>query len=158
PFLIDEDGIDVLPVTSLRLDYDSSSERVSTGIDELDSMLDGGIYRGSTVLISGTAGTGKTSLAAHLALAAAEAGERCLYLAFEESPAQIVRNMRSIGADLRPAMKNGLLKFVAARPALTGLEGHLASIHKSVRDFDPRLLIIDPISDLGSVGTERDAK
>jgi len=142
----------------LRLNYNSSSERVSTGIQELDSMLDGGLYRGSTVLISGTAGTGKTSLAAHLAIASTKAGERCLYLAFEESPSQIVRNMKSIGADLKPALKNGLLKFVAARPALTGLEGHLASIHKNVRDFEPRLLIIDPISDLGSVGSQRDAK
>jgi circadian clock protein KaiC len=158
PFLIDENGIDVLPVTSLRLDHESSNERISTGVAELDSMLDGGIYRGSTVLISGTAGTGKSSLSAHFANASAQAGQRCLYLAFEESPSQIRRNMLSIGVDLGKWEKKGLLKFVAARPVLTGLEGHLASIHKQVRDFDPRLLIIDPISDLSAVGTERDAK
>jgi len=158
PFLIDERGIDVLPVTSLRLDHSSSNERVSTGVAELDQMLDGGIYRGSSVLISGTAGTGKSSLAAHIAKASAEAGERCLYLAFEESPSQIKRNMRTIGVDLAPWEKKGLIRFVAARPVLTGLEGHLAAIHKQVRDFDPRMVIIDPISDLSAVGSERDAK
>lgn len=158
PFLIDENGIDVLPVTSLRLDHESSNERISTGVAELDSMLEGGVYRGSTVLISGTAGTGKSSLSAHFASASAEAGERCLYLAFEESPSQIRRNMRTIGVDLGQWERKGLLKFVAARPVLTGLEGHLASIHKQVREFDPKLIIIDPISDLNAVGTERDAK
>ena len=158
PFLIDENGIDVLPVTSLRLDHESSNERISTGVAELDSMLEGGVYRGSTVLISGTAGTGKSSLSAHFANASAQTGERCLYLAFEESPSQIRRNMLSIGVDLGKWEKKGLLKFVAARPVLTGLEGHLASIHKQVREFDPSLLIIDPISDLSAVGTERDAK
>lgn len=158
PFLIDENGIDVLPVTSLRLDHKSSYQRISTGIDELDSMLDGGVYRGSSVLISGTAGTGKSSLAAHFARASAKAGEKCLYLAFEESPSQILRNMRSIGIDLAPLEKKGLIRFVAARPVLTGLEGHLASIHKQVRDFDPKLIIVDPISDLSAVGSERDAK
>src|SRR6476659_4487661 len=96
--------------------------------------------------------------AAQCANASAKAGERCLYLAFEESPSQIRRNMRSIGVDLGQWEKKGLLKFVAARPVLTGLEGHLASIHKQVRDFDPRLVIIDPISDLNAVGSERDAK
>jgi circadian clock protein KaiC len=158
PFLIDENGIDVLPVTSLRLDHESSNERISTGVAELDSMLEGGVYRGSTVLISGTAGTGKSSLSAHFASASAKAGERCLYLAFEESPSQIRRNMRTIGVDLGQWERKGLLKFVAARPVLTGLEGHLASIHKQVREFDPKLIIIDPISDLNAVGTERDAK
>ena len=158
PFLIDERGIDVLPVTSLRLDHESSEERISTGVPDLDSMLDGGVYRGSTVLISGTAGTGKSSLAAQFALAAAEAGERALYLAFEESPSQIKRNMCTIGTDLATWEKRGMLRFVAARPVLTGLEGHLASIHKQIREFKPRLLIIDPISDLSAVGSERDAK
>jgi circadian clock protein KaiC len=158
PFLIDERGIDVLPVTSLRLDHASSNERISTGVPDLDAMLDGGIYRGSTVLVSGTAGTGKSSLAAQFARASAEAGERALYLAFEESPSQIKRNMRSIGTDLGGWEKRGLLRFVAARPVLTGLEGHLASIHKQVLEFQPRLIIIDPISDLSAVGSERDAK
>jgi circadian clock protein KaiC len=158
PFLIDESGIDVLPVTSLRLDHRSPTDRISTGIAELDAMLEGGIYRGSTVLISGTAGTGKSSLSAQFALASAQKGERCLYFAFEESPSQILRNMGTIGVDLAPWEKKGLIKFVAARPVLTGLEGHLAAIHRQVREFDPKLLIIDPISDLSSVGTERDAK
>ena len=158
PFLIDERGIDVLPVTSLRLDHESSSERVSTGVADLDSMLQGGVYRGSTVLISGTAGTGKSTLAAQFAKVSAEAGERALYLAFEESPSQIKRNMRTVGTDLATLEKRGMLRFVAARPVLTGLEGHLASIHKQVRDFQPRLIIIDPISDLSAVGSERDAK
>ena len=158
PFLIDERGIDVLPVTSMRLDHESSSERISTGVAELDAMLDGGIYRGSSVLLSGTAGTGKSSLAAHFAQASARAGERCLYLAFEESPSQILRNMRTIGVDLGSWQKKGLVKFVAARPVLTGLEGHLAAIHKYVRDYDPKLVIIDPISDLNAVGSQRDTK
>jgi len=158
PFLIDESGIDVLPVTSLRLDHKSSTERTSTGVAELDAMLDGGIYRGSSVLISGSAGTGKSSLSAHMAQASARAGERCLYLAFEESPSQIIRNMRSIGVDLAPLEKKGLIRFVAARPVLTGLEGHLAAIHKQVREFGPKLVIIDPISDLSAVGSVRDAK
>ena len=158
PFLIDEQGIDVLPVTSLRLDHVSSNERVSTGVEELDAMLEGGVYRGSSILISGTAGTGKSSLAAHFALASAQAGEKCLYLAFEESPSQILRNTRSIGIDLSAPQRKGLIKFVAARPVLTGLEGHLAAIHKQVRDYDPKLVIIDPISDLSAVGSERDAK
>lgn len=158
PFLIDQDGIDVLPITSLRLDHGVSTQRVSTGVDELDSMLEGGVYRGTTVLISGTAGTGKSSMAAHFARAACDEGERCLFLAFEESPGQIKRNMRSIGIDLGAFENNGLLQFVAARPVLYGLESHLATIHKLVRTFKPRILIMDPISDLSAVGTERDAK
>lgn len=158
PFLIDERGIEVLPVTSLRLEHHASSERISTGIQELDAMLGGGLYRGSTVLISGTAGTGKTSLSGHLAHASANAGERCLYFAFEESPAQIMRNMRSIGIDLEPLVKKDLLRFVASRPALHGLESHLVTLHKHVRSFEPQLVIIDPISDMTAVGSERDAK
>ncbi|MEP6703720.1 MAG: circadian clock protein KaiC [Acidobacteriota bacterium] len=158
PFLIDERGIDVLPVTSLRLDHESSEKRISTGVPDLDAMLAGGIYRGSTVLLSGTSGTGKSTLASQFARASAEAGERALYLAFEESPSQIKRNMRTIGTDLATWEKRGLIKFVAARPVLTGLEGHLASIHKQIRDFQPQLIIIDPISDMSSVGSERDAK
>jgi circadian clock protein KaiC len=158
PFLIDERGIDVLPVTSLRLDHIAPNERVSTGVPELDSMLGGGVYRGSTVLVSGTAGTGKSTLAAHFAQAFGRAGQRCLFIAFEESPSQIIRNMRSIGIDLEAWVKKGLLKFVAARPILHGLESHLAALHKQVRQFDPQLLIIDPISDLTAVGSTRDAK
>ena len=138
PFLIDESGFSILPVTSLGLDHEVSSERVSTGIPRLDGMLGGqGYYRGSSVLISGTAGTGKTSLAAYFADAACRRGERCLYLAFEESQNQIIRNMRSIGLDLSPWVKQGLLKFHAARSTLYGLEMHLAMIHKLTNDFQP---------------------
>jgi len=158
PFLIDERGIDVLPVTSLGLEHRASSDRVSTGVKDLDEMLGGGVYRGSTVLISGTAGAGKSSLSAHFARAAAQAGERCLYFAFEESPSQIMRNMRSIGVNLEPAVKKGLVRFVASRPVLHGLESHLAVIHKQVRDFKPQVLVLDPISDLTAVGSVRDAK
>ncbi len=149
PFLIDEDGFSVLPITSLGLQHSVSNERLSTGIPKLDAMLGGrGIYRGSTVLVSGTAGSGKSSLAAHLARAAGERGERCLYLAFEESPAQIARNMRSIGIELEPYVRKGLLRFHSSRSSLCGLEMHLAMIHKMVQEFDPAMVIVDPISNL----------
>ena len=158
PFLIDEDGISVLPVTSLGLQHKVSSERVSSGVPRLDMMLGGeGYFRGSTVLISGTAGSGKTSLAAHFAAAACQRGERCLSFAFEESPGQLVRNMRSIGIDLEPWVKKGLLQFHSSRAAIHGLEMHLATIHKLVRDFQPRVVIIDPIDTLVTAGTRRDA-
>ena len=159
PFLIDENGIHVLPLTSLLLNHPASSERISTGVPRLDSMLGGeGYYRGSSVLISGTAGTGKTSLAAQFANATCARGERCLYLAFEESPAQLVRNMKSIGADLNPWIKKGLLRLEASRPTLHGIEMHLAMIHKMVNDFDPRVVVIDPISNFSSAGTGTDAE
>jgi circadian clock protein KaiC len=159
PFLIDENGIHVLPLTSLLLNHPASSERISTGVPRLDSMLGGeGYYRGSSVLISGTAGTGKTSLAAQFANATCARGERCLYLAFEESPAQLVRNMKSIGADLSPWIKKGLLRLEASRPTLHGIEMHLAMIHKMVNDFDPRVVIIDPISNFATAGTGSDAE
>lgn len=158
PFLIDERGIDVLPVTSLNLDHTATSERTSTGVPALDTMLGGGVYKGSTILISGTAGSGKSSLCAHAALAAAKKGQRCLYFAFEESPAQIARNMRSIGLDLEPYMKKDLIRCIATRPVMHGLETHLALIHKHVRDYKPSLLVLDPISDMAAVGTNRDAK
>ena len=158
PFLIDEDGISVLPVTSLGLQHEVSNERVSSGVPRLDMMLGGeGYFRGSTVLITGTAGSGKTSLAAHFAAAACQRGERCLSFAFEESPGQLVRNMRSIGIDLEPWVKKGLLQFHSSRAAIHGLEMHLATIHKLVRDFQPRVVIIDPIDTLVTAGTRRDA-
>lgn len=154
PFLIDQSGITVLPVTSLGLDHEVSDERVSSGVKELDAMLGGkGYYRGSTVLVSGTAGTGKTSLSAHFVDAACRRGERCLYFAFEESPRQIIRNMRSIGIDLEPWVSNGRLRFQAARPSLYGLETHLATVHKQIDDFKPRAVVIDPISNLTTVGS-----
>jgi circadian clock protein KaiC len=158
PFLIDADGISVLPVTSLGLQHEVSAERVSSGVPRLDMMLGGeGYFRGSTVLISGTAGSGKTSLAAHFAAAACQRGERCLYFAFEESPGQLLRNMRSIGIDLEPWVKKGLLQFHSTRAAIHGLEMHLATIHKLVRDFQPRVVIMDPIDTLVTAGTRRDA-
>jgi len=147
PFLIDEEGFSVLPMTGLQLDHEVSNERVSSGVPALDAMLDGkGYYRGSSVLISGTAGTGKTSLAAHFAQESARRGERCLYLAFEESPQQLMRNMRTIGVDLEPHVKKGALRLHSARPSLHGLEMHLVQIHKMVSEFKPAAVVIDPIS------------
>src|SRR5664280_454267 len=147
PFLIDEDGFSVLPVTSLGLEHIVSNERVSSGITELDKMLEGkGYFRGSTVLVSGTAGVGKTSVAAHFAEAACKRGERVLYFCFEESPTQLMRNMRSIGIKLEPWRRKGLLQFQATRPTLYGLEMHLAVTHKAVNAFKPDIVILDPIN------------
>jgi circadian clock protein KaiC len=147
PFLIDEDGISVLPVTSLGLNHIASRERVSSGVARLDAMLGGaGYYRGSSVLISGTAGTGKSSLAAHFADAACRRGERVLYFSFEESPDQIMRNMSSIGIDLQQWINKGLLQIVSKRPSFAGLETHLAMKHKLITDFKPQVVIMDPLN------------
>ncbi|MFA6467597.1 MAG: circadian clock protein KaiC [Bacteroidota bacterium] len=147
PFLIDEDGFSVLPVTSLGLNYFSSHERISTGIPRLDTMLSGkGYYRGSTVLVSGTAGTGKTSLAAKLVESTCTRNERVLYFTFEESPNQLVRNMRSIGINLEPWVKKGILQFHATRPTLYGLETHLTTSIKLINKFQPDVVILDPIN------------
>jgi len=149
PFLIDEEGISVLPITSLALDYPVSNQLLSTGIPALDAALGGkGVYRGSSVLLSGPAGTGKTSIALQFARAACQRGERCLLIALEESEAQIVRNARSIGLDLEPFLRSGLLHVQAARPTSQGLEMHLVSIHKAVRQLRPKLVIMDPVSNL----------
>ena len=159
PFLIDENGIHVLPLTSLRLNHPASSERVPSGVPRLDAMLGGeGYYRGSSILISGTAGTGKTSLSAHFAHASCARGERCLYLAFEESPAQLMRNMKTIGVDLAPWVKKGLLRLEASRPTLHGIEMHLAVIHKMVNEFDPQVVVLDPISNFANAGSGADAE
>lgn len=159
PFLIDEKGISVLPITSLGLQHDVSTERISSGIPRLDTMMGGeGYYRGSSILISGTAGTGKTSIAASFANAACERGERCLYFAFEEAPSQIARNMRSIGIDLEPWMKQGLLNIYAVRPTVYGLEMHLVKMHKQVNEFTPKVVIIDPVTNLITVGGETEVK
>jgi circadian clock protein KaiC len=159
PFLIDERGISVLPVTELGLNHESSNERITSGVPQLDDMLGGqGYYRGSSILVSGSAGTGKTSLAAHFALATCKRGERCLYLAFEESPSQLMRNMRTIGVNLDPYKRNGLLQIQASRPTLLGLEAHLVQIHKAVTDFAPTTVIVDPISNFVSGGTAADAQ
>ena len=147
PFLIDDDGILIFPVTSMALEHKVSTERISSGIPRLDSILGGkGYYRGSSILISGTSGSGKTSLAAHFVEAACQRGERCLHFLFEESPEQMMRNMRSIGIDLQRWVKKGLLQFHAARPSQTGLEMHLAITLKAVRDFAPSVVVVDPIS------------
>lgn len=147
PFLIDENGFSVLPVTSLGLKHIVSNERVSSGIPVLDNMLEGkGYYRGSTVLVSGTAGVGKTSIAAHFAEAACKRGERVLYFSFEESPSQLMRNMLSIGIKLEPWVRKGLLQFQATRPTFYGLEMHLAATHKAVDRFKPDIVILDPIN------------
>jgi circadian clock protein KaiC len=159
PFLIDEDGVGVLPVTSLTLQHPASSERVSSGLARLDDMLGGaGFYRGSTVLVSGTAGTGKTTLAAHFVAAACGRGDRCMYFLFEESPQQMLRNMRSCGIELAPSVDNGLLRFHADRPSRYGLETHLVMIHRAVDVFRPALVVIDPMTNLLTVGTQTDVR
>jgi len=154
PFLIHDRGVSVLPITSVSLEHPAATERISMGIPRLDSMLSGGegLYRGSMVLISGSAGSGKSSIAAHAANAGCNRGERCLYFAFEESRAQIIRNMRSINLDLEPAVDTGLLRFHAVRPTMFGLEMHLSVIQDEIASFDPKLVIIDPISNMTAVG------
>ena len=154
PFLIDEHGISVLPISSLGLDHAAPAERISTGIDRLDGMMGGkGFYRGSSILMSGTSGTGKTSVAAHFVDAACRRGERCLYFAFEESPKQIIRNMRSIGIDLEPWVRKGLLQFHAARPTYGGIEEVLLVTHKQISSFKPSVVVVDPITNLLMVST-----
>jgi circadian clock protein KaiC len=156
PFLIDEKGFSVLPSTSMKLNHKVSSERISSGVKDLDTMLEGkGFYRGTSVLVSGTAGSGKSSLAAHFAAQSCRDGRRCLYVAFEESAAQATRNMRSIGVDLEKPIKKGLLRFEAWRPTQSGLEMHLLRIHKLVQSFKPEVVVIDPITNL-MVGNTRD--
>jgi circadian clock protein KaiC len=159
PFLIDEDGISVLPVTSLKLEKAVSSGRISSGINALDYMLGGsGFYKGSSILVSGTAGTGKTSLAAYFANQACSEGKKCIYFAFEESPNQIIRNMKSISVDLDKHVKKGLLKFHASRPTLYGLEMHLVAIYKLIKNFKPEVVILDPITNLITVGSVSEVK
>ena len=158
PFLIDENGFSLLPITSLGLQHEVSNERISTGIVALDEMLGGkGFYRGSTVLLSGTAGTGKTSLSAYVVDAACRRGERCLYFSFEESPGQLVRNMKSIGLNLQEWVDKKLLEFHSSRPTFHGLEMHLATIHRLVDKFQPSLVVVDPIGSLAEAGNRRDA-
>ncbi len=159
PFLLDETGLSVLPVTSLGLDYPVSNERISTGVTGLDGMLGGqGVYRGSTVLFSGAAGTGKTSLAAHFADATCRAGGRCVYFAYEEPQDQLVRNMRSIGIDLEPWVKKGLLRISASRPTLHGLEMRLLLAHRVVEEHRPAAVVVDPISNLVVAGSANETR
>jgi len=159
PFLIDRDGITVLPVTSLLLEHAAPDERISSGLPTLDGMLGGkGFFRGSTVLLSGTAGTGKTTLAAHFVDAACARGEKCLYFLFEESPQQMLRNMRSAGIELGRWVDKGLLQFHADRPNRHGLETHLLAMHHAVEMFDPDVVVMDPITNLLAVGTSIDVR
>lgn len=159
PFLIDHEGISVLPITSYGLAHDAGTERITTGIPQLDAMLGGeGYFRGSSVLVSGTAGTGKTSLAAHLADATCRSGERCLFYAFEESPSQLQRNLRSIGVDLAPSIKKGLLRIHSSRPTQLGPELHLATMQKEVTAFQPQVVVLDPISSFVSAASVSEAQ
>jgi circadian clock protein KaiC len=159
PFLIDDGGISVLPVTSLGLNYTVSSGRISTGIKRLDTMLTSkGFYRGSSILVSGTAGTGKSSIGSSFINETCRRGERCIYFSFEESTSQIVRNMRSIGINLEPWIKKGLLLFHTVRPTLYGLERHLATMHGIIRQFKPAVVFVDPISNMISAGTVNEIK
>jgi circadian clock protein KaiC len=149
PFLIDEQGISVLPISSMDLDQSAPDIRISTGIARLDGMLGGmGFYQGSSILLSGTSGTGKTSIATHFVDAACRRDERCLFFAFEESPEQVVRNMRSIGIDLEPWVRKGLLQFQAARPSYGGIEQVLLVTHKSIASFQPSVVVVDPVTNL----------
>jgi circadian clock protein KaiC len=159
PFLIDVNGISVLPITSAKLEHEAPTERVSTGISGLDLMFgDKGYYRAASIMVSGTAGTGKTSIASHFAAACCDRGERCLYFAFEESPKQLVRNMRSIGLDLQPWIDKKLLQIHSARPSLHGLEMHLAVLHKLILDFQPHGVVIDPISNFTTAGSSSESR
>ncbi|HEU4873875.1 MAG TPA: circadian clock protein KaiC [Pyrinomonadaceae bacterium] len=159
PFMIDEKGFSVLPITSLGLFHKASTEYVSSGIPRLDTMLNGkGFYRGASILISGTAGTGKSTLGAHFIEAACTRGEKALFFAFEESQDQIIRNMRSLGIDLEKFVKKGLLKFHNARPSTWGLEVHLAMIHKAISEFEPAVVVVDPITNFLAIGEQVETK
>lgn len=159
PFLIDESGFSVLPITSIGLTHDVSTERISTGVPELDAMLGNkGFYKGSSVLISGTAGTGKSSLSAQFTASSCARGEKVLYFSLEESPAQIIRNMRSIGINLSTCEKKGLLRFHAMRPTMNGLEMHLTTIHREIKDFKPDIVIVDPINSFVSGSNSLEAR
>jgi circadian clock protein KaiC len=159
PFLIDEQGIAVIPITSIGLHHTAGRERVSSGIPRLDTMLSGkGFYRGSSILVSGTAGTGKTSIASEFVQAGCRRGEKCFFFSFEESPSQIIRNMLSIGIDLQAPLKKGLLKFHSERPTIFGLEAHLSGMHKLIEEFKPRIVVIDPVSNLTMAGSGTDVK
>ncbi len=159
PFIIDERGFSVIPANLVKLEYPVSDERVPTGISSLDAMLGGkGYLKGTSILVSGMVGTGKSSLAAALVDAACARGDKCLYLAFEEAPAQIIRNMKSIGIDLSRWEKKGLLRFSAARPSEQGLEKHLVSVERSTDDFKPALVIVDALTDFLTLGSELEVR
>jgi len=159
PFFIDQKGFSVLPITSLGLNHKAPTGFVSTGIKRLDTMLNGkGFYRASSILVSGTAGTGKSTIAAHFVEAACARGERALVFAFEESQDQIIRNMRSVGIELEKYVNKGLLKFQNARPSAWGLEVHLAAMHKAIDDYKPEVVVVDPVTNFLAVGDSVDTK
>jgi circadian clock protein KaiC len=159
PFLIDEDGISVLPITSLKLNNEVSSDVISTGVPGLDEMFEGGgFYRGSNILISGTAGTAKTTVACYFADEQCKKNERVIYFAFEESPQQLVRNMKSIGIDLERHIKKGNLQIHSSRPSLNGLELHLLTLRKLIKEYEPTTIVIDPISNLITVGSQQEVR
>lgn len=159
PFLIDENGISVIPITSLKLDYPSSTEIISTGLPDLDKLFTtGGLYRGSSILVTGTAGTAKTILASYFALSSCRRGEPVLYFSFEESPEQLNRNMQSLGMNLETHIKSKLLHIQASRPSLQGLEMHLVTLHKLMAEYNPKMIIIDPISSLVTIGTSSEVR
>jgi circadian clock protein KaiC len=159
PFLIGDEGLSVLPITSLALNHQVSNARIPTGVPRLDAMLGGrGFFRGSSILLTGTPGTGKTIIASNFAAAAARRGERVLYFSFEESPAQIIRNMHSIRLRLEPLVQKDLLRFHSARPSLYGLEMHLATMFKEIATFKPQVVIVDPITSLMDAGTDSEGK
>ena len=161
PFVIDNDGLSVIPITSAGLDQPGTAQKVSTGIPSLDKMFRGGkpgYTRGSTVLASGTAGTGKTSLAAAFAAASCKRGERCLFLSYEESAGQLIQNMSSIGIQFEPMIKKGLLKIVSTRPSFFGLEMHLLDLYKLIAEFKPKAVVIDPLTSLIGEGEEREIR
>lgn len=159
PFLIDEDGFSVLPITSVGLEYDVSYERIPTGIPRMDELLGGeGYYRGSTVLISGPSGTGKTTISSSFVDAACQRGERCIVFSFEESAGQMIRNMKSIGLDLKRWVDAGLLRFENVRPTYYSLEMHLTRIYKVINDFDPQVVVMDPVSSFHVIGSTVDSR
>src|SRR6185369_761540 len=159
PFLIDDRGLSVMPISSLALNHRVTNERVSSGVERIDLMMGGkGYFRGSSILVTGTAGCGKSSLAAHFVDAACRRGERCLYFAFEESRNQIIRNMRSIGIDLEQWVNKGLLEFRNSRPTLYGLEMHLVTMHKAIEGFKPAIVVVDPISNLVAAASDLEVK
>jgi circadian clock protein KaiC len=159
PYLIDEHGISLEAITSVGLNHEAHTERVSSGIEGLDVMMGGkGFFRGSSILVTGTAGTGKSTIAAEFAAAACKRGERALYFAFEESKDQILRNMRAVGLHLEPLIKKGLLQFYAERSSIYGLEMHLLTMFKRIQQFKPPTVIIDPITNLVQVGSETEVK
>jgi circadian clock protein KaiC len=157
PFLIGEKGMSVLPLSSLRLVHEATAQRISSGNAELDGMLGGGYYRGSSILVSGPSGTGKTSVAACLAATCAQ-GERALYFSFEESPAQLIRNMTSIGIDLAASVEEGLLQIISTRPSGFGLETHLFSMYQAIEERKPTVVIVDPVTDFVSIGNSREIR